>query len=116
MTPQKIAEISHIGFLVLRNFSMIAFANAIEPLRMANYLSRKNLYRWSVISPDKSSSPASNGLNMAPIYTPSEAPPCDILFVCGGTHVRATDEVGAVRVTQIEKKGKLNRRVRLAFA
>jgi misacylated tRNA(Ala) deacylase len=34
---------------------------------------------------------------------------------CGGTHVRRTAEIGAVRVTQIEKKGKLNRRVRLAF-
>jgi misacylated tRNA(Ala) deacylase len=35
---------------------------------------------------------------------------------CGGTHVLATAEIGAVRVTQIEKKGKQNRRVRLAFA
>jgi misacylated tRNA(Ala) deacylase len=35
---------------------------------------------------------------------------------CGGTHVRATGEIGAVRITQIEKKGKQNRRVRLAFA
>jgi misacylated tRNA(Ala) deacylase len=35
---------------------------------------------------------------------------------CGGTHVRTTGEIGAVRVTQIEKKGKQNRRVRLAFA
>jgi len=35
---------------------------------------------------------------------------------CGGTHVRATGEIGAVRVTQIEKKGKRNRRVRLALA
>lgn len=34
---------------------------------------------------------------------------------CGGTHVRNTAEIGAVRVTQIEKKGKLNRRVRLAL-
>ena len=34
---------------------------------------------------------------------------------CGGTHVRATEEIGAVRVTQIEKKGKQNRRVRLAL-
>ena len=34
---------------------------------------------------------------------------------CGGTHVRTTGEIGAVRVTQIEKKGKQNRRVRLAF-
>ena len=35
---------------------------------------------------------------------------------CGGTHVRATGEIGSVRVTQIEKKGKQNRRVRLALA
>ena len=35
---------------------------------------------------------------------------------CGGTHVRRTSEIGAVRVTQIEKKGKQNRRVRIAFA
>jgi misacylated tRNA(Ala) deacylase len=35
---------------------------------------------------------------------------------CGGTHVRSTREIGDVRVTQIEKKGKQNRRVRLAFA
>ncbi len=34
---------------------------------------------------------------------------------CGGTHVRSTGEIGAVRVTQIEKKGKQNRRVRLAL-
>ena len=35
---------------------------------------------------------------------------------CGGTHVHATSEIGDVRVTQIEKKGKQNRRVRIAFA
>jgi misacylated tRNA(Ala) deacylase len=35
---------------------------------------------------------------------------------CGGTHVRTTREIGDVRVTQIEKKGKQNRRVRIAFA
>ena len=34
---------------------------------------------------------------------------------CGGTHVRATTEIGKVQVTQIEKKGKQNRRVRLAL-
>jgi misacylated tRNA(Ala) deacylase len=34
---------------------------------------------------------------------------------CGGTHVRKTGEIGAVRITQIEKKGKQNRRVRLAL-
>ena len=35
---------------------------------------------------------------------------------CGGTHVRKVSEIGSVRVTGIEKKGKQNRRVRIAFA
>jgi len=35
---------------------------------------------------------------------------------CGGTHVQRTGEIGKVLVTQIEKKGKLNRRVRLVLA
>jgi misacylated tRNA(Ala) deacylase len=35
---------------------------------------------------------------------------------CGGTHVRKVGEIGAVHVTQIEKKGKQNRRVRIALA
>ena len=35
---------------------------------------------------------------------------------CGGTHVRATAEIGPVVVTKIEKKGKQNRRIRVSFA
>lgn len=35
---------------------------------------------------------------------------------CGGTHVRNTAEIGGVLVTEIEKKGKQNRRVRIALA
>ncbi len=35
---------------------------------------------------------------------------------CGGTHVRRTGEIGRVRVTKIENKGRQNRRVNIAFA
>lgn len=35
---------------------------------------------------------------------------------CGGTHVRNTAEIGLVAVTDIEKKGKQNRRVRITLA
>ena len=35
---------------------------------------------------------------------------------CGGTHVKGTVEIGQVAVIKIEKKGKLNRRIRVAFA
>jgi misacylated tRNA(Ala) deacylase len=34
---------------------------------------------------------------------------------CGGTHVRRTSEIGQLHITKIEKKGKLNRRIRIAF-
>jgi misacylated tRNA(Ala) deacylase len=32
---------------------------------------------------------------------------------CGGTHVRSTGEIGALRLGRIEKKGRANRRVNL---
>ena len=35
---------------------------------------------------------------------------------CGGTHVARTSEIGPVAVTKIEKKGKQNRRIRIALA
>jgi misacylated tRNA(Ala) deacylase len=35
---------------------------------------------------------------------------------CGGTHVASTAEIGPIEVTGIEKKGKQNRRVRIALA
>jgi misacylated tRNA(Ala) deacylase len=35
---------------------------------------------------------------------------------CGGTHVRSTAEIGRVSVTDIQKKGKQNRRVRITLA
>lgn len=34
---------------------------------------------------------------------------------CGGTHVRTTGEIGRLAVTRIEKKGKINRRIRIAL-
>ncbi|MDB9694162.1 hypothetical protein OPU39_06605, partial [Acinetobacter nosocomialis] len=41
-----------IGFLLLDNFSMIAFSNMVEVLRMANYVTEDNLYQWNVTGLD----------------------------------------------------------------
>ena len=38
------------------------------------------------------------------------------LQACGGTHVARTGEIGEVVVTKVEKKGRQNRRVNVAFA
>lgn len=81
------APFSHFGFLTLRRFSMIAFTNAVEPLRMANYLAGRELYRWSVYSLDGAPVPASNGLTLTPTRRIEESALPDILFVCSGVDV-----------------------------
>ena len=91
------ARAIHVGFILLPEYSMIAFANAVETLRMANYISRQTLYRWSVVSPDQngthSAAVASNGLAISPLGDVAGLADCDMVFVCGGVNVRqATDE------------------------
>lgn len=79
---------SHIGFVLLPDYSMIAFANAVEPLRMANYLSRNPLYRWTVVSPEHCSAVASNGLSLTATGDLSSLADCDMVLVCGGINIR----------------------------
>jgi misacylated tRNA(Ala) deacylase len=43
-----------------------------------------------------------------------EVPDTD-LQPCGGTHVRSTAEIGEVYIKKIEKKGKQNRRIKVAL-
>lgn len=81
--------LTHFGFLTLRHFSMIAFTNAIEPLRMANYLARESIYRWSVYSVDGEPVEASNGLTVAPTARLENSDLPQILLVCGGIDVPA---------------------------
>ena len=40
------AALARFGFLTLPSYSMIACANAIEPLRMANRLKGERIYQW----------------------------------------------------------------------
>ncbi|MEM7072690.1 MAG: alanyl-tRNA editing protein, partial [Pseudomonadota bacterium] len=35
---------------------------------------------------------------------------------CGGTHLRTTGEIGAMKIAKIENKGRANRRVSIVFA
>lgn len=76
------------AFLTLPNYSLIAVANALEPLRMANRLVGKDVYEWSVISLDGRAADASSGLNLSPTGALDKLGQVDILFVCGGINVR----------------------------
>lgn len=50
----------HFVFLLIDNFSHLAFSCAIEPLRIANQLARRPFYRWTLASPDGVSAVCSN--------------------------------------------------------
>jgi AraC family carnitine catabolism transcriptional activator len=54
----------HIAFVVLPDFSNMGLALAIEPLFVANWLSQKQLFRWSILSLDGLSVRASNGMHL----------------------------------------------------
>lgn len=54
-------QATHFAFLLLPEFSHLAFSCALEPLRIANLVSGKELYRWSLISADGASATCSNG-------------------------------------------------------
>ena len=85
-TPQN------IDFLLLPQFSMLAFTSSIEPLRAANRMSGQTLYSWRTLSIDGSQVKASNGVAINPgasIHEPSSA---DALFVCAGLNATNFDD------------------------
>jgi len=77
----------HFGFLLVPNYSMIAFSLAVEALRMANRAAEKKLYSWSVYTIDGKPVKASNGLEMMPDESIENAPEMSICFVCSGIDV-----------------------------
>jgi transcriptional regulator GlxA family with amidase domain len=62
--PAKLPQ--QMAFLLVPNFSMIAFTSAVEPLRLANRASGKELYRWHLFTPDGKPVSASNGIQLTP--------------------------------------------------
>jgi AraC family transcriptional regulator, glycine betaine-responsive activator len=76
------------AFLTLPRYSMIAVVNAVEPLRMANLVTGKNVYDWAFVSLDGKPTVSSNGLHVAPTIALAELPAVDFVFVCGGVQIR----------------------------
>jgi transcriptional regulator GlxA family with amidase domain len=62
MMQRAKGEAAALGFALVPNFSMIAFASAIEPLRLANRASGEEIFRWRLYSPDGRPVSASNGV------------------------------------------------------
>ncbi|WP_444438822.1 GlxA family transcriptional regulator [Pseudomonas sp. A6] len=77
-----------IGFLLLDDFTLISLASAVEPLRMANQLSGKELYRWVTLSQDGHAVSASDGLMITPDASIYDASELDAIIVCGGVDIQ----------------------------
>ncbi|MGE0005134.1 MAG: GlxA family transcriptional regulator [Parvibaculaceae bacterium] len=71
-------------FLMLPNMTMLAFAAAIEPLRIANQLTGKCLYRWFLLSQDGHPIRCSNGVSIAVDMALTDTRRGDTVFVCSG--------------------------------
>ncbi len=78
-----------ISFVLMRQFTMLAFTSAIEPLRVANQLAGRVLFRWHVYAEGGQLIPCSNGVPVMPEGPlPAMAPPGYVL-VCGGVEPEA---------------------------
>ena len=55
---------TRFGFLLINDFTLISLASAVEPLRVANRLSGRQLYSWHIFSEDGEPVVASNGMSL----------------------------------------------------
>ncbi len=77
----------HIGFLMIPEYTMSTFANAVAVLRMANRQSGRELYRWSTLTLDGRPVISSSGLELRFDGTPASSDHQDIFMVCGGYNI-----------------------------
>ncbi len=83
----------NIVFFMVPEFSMLAFATAIEPLRIANRMAGYETYRWRLASVDGGPVSASNGVTIdvdtsleqeRKLLSGKDRP--SMVFVCSGLH------------------------------
>ncbi|MBB3142855.1 choline metabolism transcriptional regulator GbdR [Halomonas organivorans] len=98
-----------LGFLLLDNFTLISLASAIEPLRMANQLAGRELYRWYTLSLDGGPVKASDGLQVTPDASITVPLALDTVIVCGG--VGPQRSVQREHVTWLQSQARQSRRL-----
>ena len=78
-------------FLLAPEFSMMAFAAAIEPLRQANRMSRRNLFSWRISSEDGEPVRCSNGCVLAADMGLEDVNRDASIIVCTGLGLREAE-------------------------
>lgn len=78
-------------FLLLDRFTLLAFASAIEPLRIANRVAGREIYSWVLAGEGGETATCSNGTAFRLDIGLEEIGRDDVLLICGGIDVqRAT--------------------------
>ena len=88
MPSTRSARPERFVFLLLDSFTMIAFASAIEPLRIANRMAGRTLYEWRVVSESGGPVTASNGVPVACDGGLTETSGEATIIVVGGLDVK----------------------------
>lgn len=78
----------HFVFILVEEFSHLAFSCAVEPLRIANLVSEEQLYQWSFASENGETAVCSNGSVTLVHHGLDGLPRCDQVFVLSGIHMR----------------------------
>lgn len=79
---------------------MLAFTSAVEPLRMANRIADRELYRWQVVASSASPVVASNGLAITPDRTIDDMRDPDLALVCGGVDIHRHCDKSVIALLQ----------------
>ena len=83
-------KIHRIGFLLVPDFSLIAFSSAFDALRMANRMRGQKIYETQVLTYDGEPVSSSSKLTITPDGDAASATHVDILIVCAGDKVHLT--------------------------
>ncbi len=79
-----------VHFLLLPKLTMLALSAAIEPMRVANQVTGKELYRWFLISETGGAERCSNGIDIIADQALTQLPRSSRIFVCSGTEPTET--------------------------
>ncbi len=80
-------ETHRFGFILVPDFSMIAFTSAVEPLRLANRVSEMTLFSGAIYSMDGQAVQASNGVSVNVDGDLGDALNLHTAIVCAGLDV-----------------------------
>ena len=95
-----------IGFLLVPDFSMIAFTAAVEPLRIANRMSGEELYSWRLFSADGLEVRSSNGTRILVDGRVANDADISTAIVCSGVNVHQVRDRGELSwLRRMERRG-----------